>query len=312
MAPREEDPDGRDRRAVMDVDGAAGPGLAIREPVWRDQREMWDREDDRDEARDLDVMIETSDRYSRSAKDAGRSRPRATTAPLGHPRKARQLLGEDQERRPLSSRQRKDRSATKNRVEDRLPRTSRRAVREAVSSVQEWGAVNDALSRAVGDVQADAVSEDQRRQVQRIDRAIQAYERANDRSHVVYTQVRMPAYINESNVMGYLRNNVPEGSTVDFDRFSMGVHCLHELDPSVTGRGERERTVVFEVATRRGAYLGASDSLDDTRHLLPRSMRLRVVGHQLATYVRPDGSTGKRYVVQVQDLDPAHWKDQED
>ena len=67
--------------------------------------------------------------------------------------------------------------------------------------------------------------------------------------------------------------------------------------------------MVFEVATRRGAYLGASDSLDDTRHLLPRSMRLRVVGHQLATYVRPDGSTGKRYVVQVQDLDPAHWKD---
>lgn len=292
----------------MDLDGR-GPNLATRAPVWREEQDLANRDDDRDYSRDMDRRIERTEGYSRAAKDKDRSRPRATSAPLGHPRKARKLLDADQERRPLSSRQRKDRSATKNRVEDRLPATARRATAAAISDKDTWDRMNGALSNAAGDVQDDRISEEQRRDIQRVDRAIQAYERANDRSHVVYTQVQMPSYINESNAMGYIRGNVPEGAVVEFDRYSMGVQSMHEFDQGMADDRQRNRTVVLEVATRRGMYLGGSDSRDDTSHLLPRAMRLQVVGHHEATYTRPDGTTGTRWVVQMQDVDAANWKD---
>ena len=54
-----------------------------------------------------------------------------------------------------------------------------------------------------------------------------------------------------------------------------------------------QRTAVLKIQTRRGIYLGRSDSVDDTAHLLPRRVRLRVVGNPAATYRRRDGSTGQ-------------------
>lgn len=303
--PRREDPD---ETKTMDVDGR-GPALPTREPVWRRQEDMARRDDSRDYAKDTDRRIERTPGYSRAAKDKDRAQPRPTTAPLGHPRKARQLPGQDQARVPISSRQRKDRSATKNRVEDRMAGTVHQAVHEAISDKGTWDSMNRVLSAAAGNVQHDRIPEETRRRVQRVDRAIQAYERENDRSHVVYTQVQMPAYINASNAMGYVRRNLPEGSVIDLDRYTFATHCMHEFDAGLADRKQRERTVVFELATRRGMYMGSSDSRDDTRHLLPRSMRLRVLGHHEATYTRPDGSTGTRWVVQLQDEEPPHWKD---
>jgi hypothetical protein len=52
-------------------------------------------------------------------------------------------------------------------------------------------------------------------------------------------------------------------------------------------------------------YLGRSDSVDDTAHLLPRGMRLRVAGSHQGNYQRPDGSTGRRLVIQLTDITPS-------
>ncbi|MFF2027530.1 hypothetical protein [Rhodococcus koreensis] len=45
-----------------------------------------------------------------------------------------------------------------------------------------------------------------------------------------------------------------------------------KLDPTV---GERD--VVFEIETDRGMYVGRSDTVGDTAHLLPRGMRFEVI-----------------------------------
>ena len=61
---------------------------------------------------------------------------------------------------------------------------------------------------------------------------------------------------------------------------------------------------VFEIQTRRGAYLGHSDSQDRTDHLLPRGMEFEVVGTHEATYRAPDATTGRRMVIQLRDVTP--------
>ena len=61
---------------------------------------------------------------------------------------------------------------------------------------------------------------------------------------------------------------------------------------------------VFELQTRRGAYLGQSDKKDNTQHLLPRGLEFEVVGVQEASYRSPDGTTGTRMVVQLRDVTP--------
>jgi hypothetical protein len=145
---------------------------------------------------------------------------------------------------------------------------------------------------------AQVLEDDQRRQVQRVDRAIQTFERANDRGHVVYSNVEMPATMNTAHLQTFVRKHFAAGSTVHFDRFTMTTHTLHEAEPRT---GVQERTAVFEIQTRRGAYLGASDGRDDTAHLLPRGMRFTVAGAHPASYRRPDGTLGTRTVIQLID-----------
>ncbi len=73
------------------------------------------------------------------------------------------------------------------------------------------------------------------------------------------------------------------------------MHEIEREDP------DAQRTAVFEIQTLRGAYLGRSTSLDDTAHLLPRGPQYQIVGTHTATYQRPDGSTGRREVIQITD-----------
>jgi hypothetical protein len=73
---------------------------------------------------------------------------------------------------------------------------------------------------------------------------------------------------------------------------------MHEVEPP----GGGETMPVLEIQTRRGMYLGRSDSLDDTTHLLPRGLRLRVVDIHEAVFERPDGTLGRRPVVQLRDI----------
>lgn len=295
--PRKDRPD-----EIMDIDRGSSSNPGTKVPAWIKPEVSWDREEQRFSHREMDSMIENTPGYTRAAKDRDRATPRETSAPLGHPKKARALPSEGDVRVPLSSRQRKDRSKAKFRAQDRMSGTEHASVKALVKDDPAgWARLNDALSDAAGDMQDDRISTKDRLLGQRVDRAIQRYEQENDRGHVVYSAALMPDYINAGNIEGYAKNNFEEGQVLTFDRYTTGAHSMHELDRVVPER-DQQRVLVFEIATRRGLYLGRSDSLDDTRHLLPRGMDLEVLGSHTATYSRPDGTQGTHTVVQLGDV----------
>lgn len=293
---------GRSRRAdpdyVVDADRGSSAVPSTKRAALVDAGEYAGRDEVRDGARDLDSMVENAPGLTRQQKDRERAMPRDLTGEVPHPAMERTLPVPDSIRQPLSSRQRKARSVAKRATQDRLPLTQYAAVHRVITDEGHWRQINDVLSENVGDAQE--LDERRRVQVQRLDRAVQAYERTNDRGHVVYANVEMPTMINTSNLDGFVRNNFEEGSEICFDRFTGAAHTMHQVE---TSPETAHRTAVFEIQTRRGMYLGRSDSVEDTAHLLPRGMQLRVVGSHLARYRRPDGSEGRRQVIQLTDTD---------
>jgi hypothetical protein len=284
---------------VLDLDGGSSVEPGTKVAKVRSEEAFEERAAVRQGARDLDGAVEAMPGLSRQRKDCERAMPRDLTAEPPHSVMDRQLPIPDSVRGGLSSRQRKARSATKRRVQDRLPKTQKDATRRLISDPDRWEQLNDALSAEAGDVQH--LDDFQRLLVQRVDRAVQAYERVNDRGHVVYSNVELSAGINSSNVEAFLRNQLPAGTVVAFDRFTAGAHTMHEIERDGPAAG---RTVVLEMQSRRGMYLGRSDSVDDTAHLLPRGMQLQVVGTHQARYRRPDGTFGRRHVIQLVDHEP--------
>lgn len=294
---------GRSRRAnpdhVLDPDrGSGSVGTKVARAVGLD--EAADRGQDRAGLRDLDAMTEGMSGLSRMAKDRERLTPRGTTAPLGHPRMERQLPEAGQVRLPFSARQKNERSKDRVSTQAGMPRVQFQAQKQLVTDPGQWRKVNDRLSDEVGDVQA--LPEQDQQRVRRVDRAIKAYERHNDRGHVVYTNVQMPDHINHSNARAYLDGIYEPGQVLEFDRYTAATHQLHETSGYLSDRSGR--VVVMEMQTRRGAYLGQSDKKDNTGHLLPRGMRFEYVGVHEATYQSPDGTTGTRTVVQLRDITP--------
>lgn len=189
---------------------------------------------------------------------------------------------------------------TKRAVQDRLTHTQYDALADTVGGDgQQWQRLNDALSEHTGDAQE--LDEGDKVTIQRLDRAIQTYERAGDRCHVLYSNMQLPPWINGSNLDGFVRNNFAAGRGIAFDRFTLGAHNLHQVD---VDEHSEPRTAVFEIQTRRGMYLGRSDGVDDTAHLLPRGLQLRVAGVHRAVYQRPDGTNGTRMIIQLTDTDP--------
>ena len=265
-----------------------------------DVDEHLQRADSRAGLRDLDAMTEGMTALNRLQKDRERILPRSTNAGLGDPRMRRRLPGDGDLRRPLSARQRNARSKARLQTQRTMPLTQLRAQRDLVTSPQRWRELNDQLSAHTGDIHALPEAEQER--LRRIDRSIQAYERHNDRGHLLYSNVRMPRYINHQNLPGFLRNNFAPGERVTFDRFTHATHQLHETASQVSDPDGR--VAVFEMETRRGAYLGQSDKRDNTQHLLPRGLELEVVDVRQASYRAPDGSSGTRTIVQLRDVTP--------
>ena len=250
--------------------------------------------------KDLDAMVESMPGLNRMQRDRERLMPRSTTAELGDQRMARRLPAPRAVRMPISARQRNARSKARLEVQRSMPLTQLGAQYELVSEPQRWSELNDQLSAATGDVQA--LPDKDQEQIRRIDRSIQSYERANDRGHVVYSNVRMPWYINPGNVRGFLQNNFKAGQQVSFDRYTFATHQLHEA--AMLADDSDGRTAVFEIETRRGAYLGASDKRDVTHHLLPRGMDFEIVGVSEAPFRYPSGRLGTRMVIQLRDTTP--------
>lgn len=212
----------------------------------------------------------------------------------------RRLPAKDAVRQPLSARQRNERSKDRLTTQRTMPLAQLREQRDLVSRPDRWRQVNDQLSTHTSDLQAMSPNDQDR--VRRVDRAIQSYERHNDRGHVLYSNVRMPWYINHQNLPGFLRNNFAPGDKVSFDRYTAATHQLHETAGHV--EDPDGRVAVFEMQTRRGAYLGQSDKRDNTQHLLPRGLQLQVVGVHEASYQARDGTVGTRMVVQLRDVTP--------
>lgn len=289
------------RVGELDADRGSSPAPTTKQGQMLSPEEIVARRQERAGARDLDDEVERTP-GTRAWRDTQRAFPRDVSEPVSHERKRRKLPSSREVRRSLSARQRDARSAAKNRAQARMPLREYQQLFDLVGDVRSstWVDLNDALSEAAGDRQM--LTDAQQQQLGRVDRAIQRAERDNDgRGHVVYLNVRAPHFINRSNAEGYAANQFSPGSTVEFDRYSGAAHNLHEIEtsPSVASR-----TIAFEIQTRRGLYLGGSHKVDDTGHLLPRGMRLRVAGSHRATYERPDGTRGERVVVQlVDDLD---------
>lgn len=286
----------------LDSDRRGSSALSRRRAVLDDIDRVLDRAHTRAGQRDLDQRVEMLPGLSRMRRDKERINPRATVAPAQHPRMLRELPAADQVRVPFSSRQKKARSKTRREVQAQMPTSTFRAYKRMLSEPGRWRRINDALSAAVGDIQA--LDEADQAEVRRIDRAIQTYERANGRGHVIYTNVVMPRMVNHTSLRPFVERYYQPGDVVEFDRYTVGEHQLHEAS-RYAGPEASERVAVFEIATRRGQYVGQSDSLDNTAHLLPRGMRLQVVGTHEATYQAPDGTTGTRMVIQVRDITEA-------
>lgn len=279
-----------DRATRLDPEAGHDTSLVSKQGGYRSKDSYDDRADERSSARNLDRTVEEG-RYTRARKDLERAYPRSAVKDVND-RKRRPLPIPDSVRLPPSSRQRKARSVTKHRAQSNLSRIGYREMNSLISDPQTWVGVGDSLTEVGGDAQL--LSEDARSQVQRIDRAIQTAERENDRGHVVYCAVSLPHDLPEHSQN--LPSTLQEGSRIEFDRFTMTTHAIHELEAVV---GERE--VVFEMETTRGMYLGRSDSVDDTAHLLPRGLQWDVVGAHEGRYQRPDGSLARCRIVQLRE-----------
>lgn len=298
----------RKYNSTLDADGgSSGRDLRTKVGVEIGEDAFNERAEARADSRQLDEMIQGSRGFTQSHKDSQRSHPRETNADL-RPRMHRELPHPDEVRVPISARQRRERSKAKHAAFEKTPRTERRAVAEMLGDdspggLDRWAGVNDCLSAVTGDLQHDDITAETRLTCQRTDRAIQRYERLNERSHVVYTNVSLPA-LGPGGLYDTAQEKFTQGQVLEFDRYTMAAHTMHEIEPERTA--DTERSVVLEISTRRGMYLGRSTGSDDTSHLLPRATRYEVVGVTPAVYVTPGGELTERTVVQVRDVSDEH------
>lgn len=241
---------------------------------------------------DADALDET---LTLQEADARREVPRLRDDNV-RPRKLRKLQGADQERQMLSSNMKKDYSKAKRTWEQSLPKTRRRALDNTMRDTAALEGLNRAL-RGTHGTKSDLPS-GVRRRAEAVDRAIQDYERTNERQHIVYATLRAPkdhplsrsAVLARLGDMGADANSEP----LTFDGYVPATHSL--------GNVSNEKDVVLEMRTKSGAYLGGSDTTANADHVINRGRSFRVVGTHDVSYVKPDGSRGTRTVVQVDDV----------
>ncbi|ANE83476.1 hypothetical protein A7U43_28620 (plasmid) [Mycobacterium adipatum] len=241
-----------------------------------------------DELRDEDTAL------TRAARDRDRATPRDVSHASGRLRG--DLPAREEFREILSGRQRKIRSTVKNQVMASAPASQHAAINSMLSSEDptEWRRINERLHLAAGDAQQ--LVDTDRAKVQRLDRAIQSYERLNDRTHRVYVAVRLPDNHGDITKPSDLPTSLQPGASVAFDQFTLTRHNLHE-----TPGHDSSRYVVFEVVTSRGMYLGRSDSVEDTAHLLPRGMQFDVASAEHVAYATRSGGFNERVVLQLRE-----------
>ena len=242
-----------------------------------------------DEARDENTSL------TRAARDRDRATPRDASH-VDSNRLRGELPAREEFREILSGRQRKIRSTVKNQVMAAAPVSQHVAIGSMLTNEDpsEWRRINGGLHHAAGDVQE--LADNDRAKVQRLDRAIQSYERLNDRTHRVYVAVKLPDTHRDVDKPEELPASLQPGATVAFDQFTLTRHNLHE-----TPGHDSSRHVVFEVVTSRGMYLGRSDRVEDTTHLLPRGMQFDVTSAEHVAYATRSGGFNERVILQLRE-----------
>ena len=182
-----------------------------------------------DQARDEDSSL------TRAARDRDRATPRDASQ-VDSARLRGDLPAEGEFRRALSGRQRKIRSAIKNQVMASAPASQHKAIRTMLTEedAREWRRINGGLHVAAGDTQK--LGDGDRAKVQRLDRAIQSYERLNDRTHKVYVAVELPD--NHRDVRGLRdlqRICVPARQWPSINSHSLGTTCTKHRGTTVIG-----------------------------------------------------------------------------
>lgn len=260
---------------------------------WEDQGTSADAEADRTLNRtDAGALDET---LTMQEADARREVPRLRDDSV-RPRKMRKLPSEGQQRRMLSSNMKKDYSQAKRAWETKLPKTRRRALDNTMRDSASLEGLNRSLRGTHGT--KSELPPAIRKRAEAVDRTIQDYERANERQHIVYTTLRAPkdhgnsrnAVLRRLTEMG----GDPESKPLTFDGYVPATHSL--------GNVANEKDVVLEMRTKSGAYLGTSDTTPNADHIVNRGRSFQVVGTHEVSYMKPDGSTGTRTVVQVDDV----------
>lgn len=243
-----------------------------------------------DLARDQDTSLTIA------ARDRDRATPRDVTEEPSS-RLQQQLPFREDYRSGLTPNQRKIRSAAKNRVLKATPAAQIKAIKEVIADEDptKWRTLNAQLHAADGDVQK--LPDADREAVQRIDRVIQRYERNNDRYHRLYFSVKMPRSAGMIITPRDLPSTLRPGKRFTLDQFTLAKHDLGELPG--TGTYDQEY-VIFETVTPRGLYLGRSDTVPDSTHLLPRGMNFEIVDAGTAPFHTPDGGQD-RLIVQLRE-----------
>jgi hypothetical protein len=284
----------REPPVVFDVEGGTITARDVKAAREVAEDVMSDRAFQRLANRIIDAARDEDTSRTRAARDRDRATPRDVSH-LESPRLRAELPAEGEFRHVLSGRQRKIRSALKNQVMASAPASQHQAIHAMLTdeNPEDWRRINRLLHTAAGDAQQ--LCDADRAKVQRLDRAIQSYERLNDRTHKVYVAVQLPDTVADVRRPRDVPVNLRPGASVAFDQFTATRHNLHE-----TPGHDSDRHVVFEVVTSRGMYLGRSDSVEDTTHILPRGMQFEVAAADYATYETP-GGFGERLVLQLRE-----------
>lgn len=285
----------REVPVAVDVEGGVISARDVKAAREVAQDAMTEREFQRIANRVVDELRDDDTALTRAARDRDRATPRDASH-VDSDRLRGELPSREEFRETLSGRQRKLRSAVKNKVMAGAPASQHAAIGSmlAAEDPTEWRRINGGLHHAAGDVQQ--LADTDRAKVQRLDRAIQSYERLNDRTHRVYVAVDLPDTVADVTKPEDLPDSLEPGSTIAFDQFTLTRHNLHE-----TPRHDSARHVVFEVVTSRGMYLGRSDSVEDTTHLLPRGMQFDVAAVDHVAYATQSGGFNERLVIQLRE-----------
>lgn len=295
--------------SIVGEKGRDADAAFARQSERRSESAEREREDIREDARVGDAA--RREQMTPAGADRRAEVPRTRTD-AANPNMDREFPSPSATRQRLSSNMKKSLNRHKRTVQEEMPSTRYEAMNRAIGNRQVLGRLNQRLHDTVG-MRSD-LRPAERRRVNEIDNSIRDFEVGNERQHIVYSTLTSPkAHGNSRNALrATLRNMAsredPEpGSTLSqtpssqttmtFDGYIPATHTLGEVPES--------DDIVMEIRTRSGMYLGTSDTRHEADHLVGRGRVLRPRGVREVSYVRRDGSQGRRWIVQMDDVTEA-------